>query len=295
MTATANPIPLEALSAAFRGLVTAAAPSLVSVRSHRLVSTGFAWKPGLIVTADEALADEGEITVTLAGGKSLSAAVVGRDPTTDIALLRVAAADSKPVTLDDSVPGTGALVVAVGCREGESVAALGIVASSGPAWRSLRGGDIDARIELDLAPRGHAEGGLALDAAGRTFGMIVFGPRRRVLAIPARTIARVATQLEAHGRVARGYLGLALQPVRLDHQGGVGAMVMSVDAEGPGAKAGIRQGDIIQAWGGQPIRSLDEVLRALGPASVGSTVPVALSRAGETRAVDLLVGERPAR
>jgi len=295
MTATANPTPLEALSASLQRLVADTTSSLVSVRSHRSASSGFVWKPGLIVTADEALADEGEIAVTHEGGKKMSASVVGRDPTTDLALLRAADPDSRPVRLEDSVPGTGALVVAVGSREGESVAALGMVASSGPGWRSLRGGDIDARIELDLAPRGHAEGGLALDAAGRAFGMIVFGPRRRVLAIPARTIARVATQLETHGRVARGYLGLALQPVRLDRQGSVGAMVMSVEADGPGARAGIRQGDVIHAWGGQPIRSLHEVLRALGPASVGTTVPVALSRAGETRAIDLVVGERPAR
>jgi S1-C subfamily serine protease len=295
MTATANPAPLEALSASLAGLVTAAAPSLVSVRSHRSLSTGFVWKPGLVVTADEGLADEGEIAVRRAGGESLSASVVGRDPTTDVALLRVAASDSKPIALLDSVPSTGTLVVAVGSGEGGSVVALGVVGSSGPAWRSLRGGDIDARIELDLAPRAYAQGGLALDPAGRAFGMIVFGPRRRVLAIPARTIARVATQLEAHGRIARGYLGLALQPVRLDHQGTVGAMVMSVDADGPGARAGICQGDVIQAWGGHPIRSLHELLRALGPASVGTTIPVALSRAGETRALDLVVAERPVR
>jgi S1-C subfamily serine protease len=295
MSATANPTPIEVLSASLRSLVTNAAPSLVAVRSHHSLSTGFMWKPGLIVTADEALADEGEIAVTLADAKSLSASVVGRDPSTDLALLRVAASDCKPVDLEDCVPGTGSLVVAVGSREGDPVAALGIVATSGPAWRSLRGGDIDARIELDLTVRGCAEGGLALDAAGRPFGMIVFGPRRRVLAIPARTIARVANQLETHGRVARGYLGLALQGVRLDRDGGAGAMVMSVDADGPGAKAGIRQGDVIQAWGGQPIRSLQQVLRSLGPASVGTTVSLVLSSAGETRALNLLIGERPPR
>jgi S1-C subfamily serine protease len=267
----------------------------VSVHSHRSVSSGFVWKPGLIVTADEALAEEGEIAVTRAGGKCLAASVVGRDPTTDIALLRVAASDLRPVVLEASAPGTGALVVAVGGREGQAVAALGVIALSGPAWRSMRGGEIDARIELDLALRSHAEGGVAIAAEGHPFGMTVFGPRRRVLVIPAATIARVATQLEAHGNVARGYLGLALQPVRLDRQGGMGAVVMSVDADGPGAKAGIHQGDVIQGWHGQPIRSLSEVLRALGPASVGTTVPLALSRGGETRAVDLVVGERPDR
>jgi S1-C subfamily serine protease len=295
MPATSDPSLLAALSASLSALVATTAPSLVSVRSHRSVSSGFVWKPGLIVTADEALAEEGEIAVTPAGAKGLAASVVGRDPTTDIALLRVTASDLRPVVLEASAPSTGALVAAVGGREGQVVAALGVIALSGPAWRSMRGGEIDARIELDLALRSHAEGGVAIDAEGQPFGMTVFGPRRRVLVIPAATIARVATQLEAHGKVARGYLGLALQPVRLDRHGGMGAVVMSVDAEGPGAKAGIHQGDVIQGWHGQPIRSLSEVLRALGPSSVGTTVPLALSRGGETRAVDLVVGERPDR
>jgi S1-C subfamily serine protease len=187
----------------------------------------------------------------------------------------------------------GALAVAVGGREGEAVAALGMVAVSGPAWRSMRGGEIDARVELDLSLRSHAEGGVALDAAGHVLGMVAFGLRRRVLAIPSATIARVAAQLEAHGKVARGYLGLGLQPVRLDREGGVGAMVMSVDANGPGAKAGLRQGDIIQAWDGQPIASFDALLRKLGPASVGKTVALSLRRGGEAIAVDLEIGERP--
>jgi S1-C subfamily serine protease len=295
MPATSDPSPLAALSASLSGLVAATAPSLVSVHSHRLVSSGFVWKPGLIVTADEALAEEGEIAVTLGSGQCVAASVVGRDPTTDIALLRVATSDLKPVVLEAAAPSSGALVVAIGGREGQAVAALGVIARSGPAWRSMRGGEIDARIELDLALRSHAEGGVAIDAEGHPFGMTVFGPRRRVLVIPAVTIARIGTQLEAYGKVARGYLGLALQPVRLDRQGGMGAMVMSVDADGPGAKAGIHQGDVIQGWRGQPIRSLNEVLRALGPASVGTTVPVALRRGGETRAVDLVVGERPDR
>jgi S1-C subfamily serine protease len=286
---------LTDLSASLSRLVAAVAPSIVSVHSHRTLSSGFIWKSGLVVTADEALADEGDVAVTLAGGKRLSATIAGRDPTTDVALLRTETADLAPIALDGAQPSVGALAVAVGGREGEAVAALGMVAVSGPAWRSMRGGEIDARVELDLSLRSRAEGGVVLDAAGHVLGMVVFGLRRRVLAIPSATIARVAAQLEAHGKVARGYLGLALQPVRLDRQGGMGAMVMSVDADGPGAKAGIHQGDVIQGWRGQPIRSLNEVLRSLGPASVGTTVPVALSRGGETRAVDLVVGERPDR
>jgi S1-C subfamily serine protease len=157
----------------------------------------------------------------------------------------------------------------------------------------MRGGEIDARIELDLSLRRHAEGGLALDAAGRGFGMTVFGPRRRVLVIPGATIARVAAQLEARGKVARGYLGLGLRPVRLDGGGGGGAMVMSVEADGPGARAGIHQGDIIAAWNGAPVGSVEAMLRGLGSSSVGTHVALSLRRGGDTLAVDLVIGERP--
>jgi S1-C subfamily serine protease len=291
--ATPDPTSLTALSAALAGVVSAAAPSLVSVHSHRALSSGFAWKPGLIVTADEALADEGEVAVTPAGGSRVGATIVGRDPTTDIALLRTETASLPPAPLDGAAPAAGALALAVGARDGEAVAAFGIVAASGPAWRSMRGGEIDARLELDVTLRRAAEGGLALDAAGRAFGMTVFGPRRRVLVIPSATITRVAAQLEAHGKVARGYLGLGLRPVRIEGDGGVGAMVVSVDAGGPGARSGIHQGDVIQSWDGRAITGVNALVRALGPASVGKTVALSLRRGGEVRAVDLVIGERP--
>ena len=285
--------PLAHLSASLSGLVAAAAPSIVAVQSVRALSSGFVWKPGLVVTADEALADEGEVTIVLGGGQRVPATIAGRDPSTDITLLRAATGDVEPVTLDGAHPPTGALAVAVGSLDGEPVAALGMVATSGPAWHSMRGGEIDARIELALSLRRHAEGGLGVDASGRPFGMTVFGPRRRVLVIPAATVNRVASQLEERGRVARGYLGLGLQPVRLDRDGGLGAMVMGVDADGPGARAGIHQGDVIASWDGQPISSVAALLRALGPASVGRTVALSIQRGDAARSVAIVIGARP--
>src|SRR5262249_35792502 len=196
---------LTNLSASLSRLVAAVAPSIVSVHSHRTLSSGFLWKSGLVVTADEALAEEGDVAVTLAGGKRVSATIAGRDPTTDVALLRAETAGLAPITLDGAAPSAGTLAVAVGGgQEGGLLAAMGMVAVSGPTWRSMRGGEIDARVELDLSLRRHAEGGVVLDAAGRALGMAVFGPRRRVLLIPSGTIARVAAQLEAHGKVSRG-------------------------------------------------------------------------------------------
>jgi S1-C subfamily serine protease len=120
--------------------------------------------------------------------------------------------------------------------------------------------------------------------------MAVLGARR-VLVIPAATIARVASRLETHGRIARGYLGLGLQPVKLDD--GIGAMVMSVDKAGPSAAAGIRQGDVIVGWNDEKISGVRALLRALGPDSVGATVDVAVRRGGEPVRVKLTVGERP--
>src|SRR5262247_2157637 len=113
---------LNDLSAALSRLVVAVAPSIVSVHSHRTLSSGFVWKSGLVVTPDEALADEGDVAVTLAGGKRVSATIAGRDPTTDVALLRAETADLAPIALDVAQPSAGALAIAVGGREGEAVA-----------------------------------------------------------------------------------------------------------------------------------------------------------------------------
>ena len=145
-------------------------------------------------------------------------------------------------------------------------------------------------FERDQEGPAYVEG---LDAAGRAAGMAVFGPRRRVLVIPAATIERVAAQLESRGKVARGYLGLGLQAVRIDRAGTIGAMVMSVDAEGPGARAGVRQGDILTGWNGEPVSSVGALLRRLGHASVGTSVMLALRRGGDDHTVDLQIGERP--
>jgi S1-C subfamily serine protease len=287
-----DPTLLSSLSTALEGVVAKARPSVVSVHSRRSRATGFVWKQGLIVTADEALADEGEIAIKLADGTSRAATIAGRDHTTDIALLRVDTANLAPATLSSKVPALGALSVVVAAERGTPTAALGAVSLSGDRWRSLRGGDIDARIELDVQLAFSHQGGLALNAAGEAFGMAVLGPRR-VLVIPSATIERVAARLETHGRVARGYLGLGLQPVKLDD--GIGAMVMSVDKTGPAAAAGIRQGDVIVAWNGEKLTSVRALLRALGPDSVGSVVDVAVRRADEPMNFKLTIGERPER
>jgi S1-C subfamily serine protease len=291
---TADPSnPLPDLSAALESVVAKAASNVVAVHSRRSRSSGFLWRPGLIVTAEEALADEGEVTVTLPGGETASADLVGRDPTTDIALLRISRSDLAAASLAAPPVPTGAIVAVVGAEEGAPTAALGTVARTAGSWRSLRGGEIDARIELAVGMRRSAEGGLAFDTGGRPFGMAVFGPRRRVLVIPSATIERVAAALEKHGRVARGYVGLGLQQVALQDGDGTGVMVMSVDLNGPGAAAGLRQGDVLVTWDSKPVRSVPGLVRALGPESVGRSVVLGIRRGGEPMDVSLTIAERP--
>jgi S1-C subfamily serine protease len=284
-------IDLTSVSSSFAGLVSRTAPAIVSVHSHRSRASGFLWKAGLVVTADEALADEGEVSIKLADGSEHAATIAGRDHTTDVALLRFDGKDLPSIRLDPvTMPATGALALVVAADRGIPTASLAMVSLVGPAWRSLRGGEIDARVELDVRLRHSQQGGLAVDASGQPIGMAVLGPRR-VLVIPAATIARVAESLETKGRISRGYLGVGLQPVRLDD--GVGAMVMSVDRNGPAAAAGIKQGDVIVGLNAEKLSSVRSLARALGPDSVGSVIDIALQRAGEPMNLNVTVGERP--
>ncbi|WP_410052670.1 S1C family serine protease [Bradyrhizobium sp. SZCCHNS2096] len=286
---------LTSLSSALNAIVVQAAGAVVSVHSHRSRATGFVWKPGLVVTAEEALADEGEITLVFADGSTRPATIAGRDHTTDVALLRFEAADLPgtltPAGLKNAVPPLASLAVVVATDDGAPTAALAMVSKSAGAWRSLRGGEISARIELGTRLRRSQEGGLVLSADGRAIGMAVLGPRR-TLVIPAATIEHVAGRLETHGRIARGYLGVGLQPVKLDD--GIGAMVMSIDKNGPAAAAGLRQGDVLTALNNQSFSSMRALMRELGPDSVGAVVDVAGLRGGEPVRFALTIGERPA-
>jgi S1-C subfamily serine protease len=287
--------PLAELSDRIATIVAGAAPSVVAVHGGRRPTSGFAWRPDLVVTAEEALEVDERVEVGLPDGERVRAEFVGRDPATAVALLRLPGRELPPLALAEAPePWVGELVVAVGGHEDGPIAALGAVAVAGGAWRSLRGGRIDRLLHLDLRLSGRGEGGVVLDVAGRVFGMAVFGPRRHVLAIPAATVERTAAQLAAHGRVARGYLGLGLQPVRLDGGSGEAAMVMSVDPQGPGARAGLRQGDVIVTWDGQDIGGVRALVRELGPDGVGRTVELGLRRAGQPATASLTVAERPA-
>jgi S1-C subfamily serine protease len=275
-------------------LVKAAAPSIVSIAGDRTMASGFILQPGLIVTADEALHGDGPFHVTLSNGETKHAKFRGRDATTTVAVLELDEKSGTPAQLTHDVPQVGALALLQGAIGGESTAALGIVSRSGPAWQSMRGGDINARLELDVRLRRQSQGGLAFNLQGAGFGMAVFGPRRRTLVIPTATIQGVAAKLLEHGRIARGYLGLGLQPVKIADEENPGIMVMSVDRDGPAFAAGMLQGDVITAWNGVKAGQGQRLSRLLTPVNIGTKLALEVRRAGALHTIEMTIGERPA-
>lgn len=286
--------PLAAFSDRLAALTAAAAARVVAVHGRDgRARSGLLWAEGLVVTAEEALERDDELSLTLPDGRMVPATLAGRDPGTDVALLQAATGAVAPLPLAPPVAlATGHVVLAVGRGEDGPGAAFGIAALVGGPWRSMRGGRLDRRIQLGLRLDPCAEGGAVLDHAGRLVGMAVPGPRRQVLAIPAETIAWSVEQLRARGRVARGYLGLAMQPVQLGE--GRGLIVVGIDPRSPAGQAGVLLGDVLAAWNGAPLGSVRDMLARLDPESVGTLVTLDLVRAGLPQRVQVRIGERAA-
>jgi len=295
------------LSTSLAAAVDRAARSVVAVHARdRLGASGVLWRDGVVVAASDAVERDEDLAVTLPDGQRLTAALAGRDPTTDVAVLRVESMQGVTVTEtgDPAALRPGHFALAVGRRGDEGaavVASLGIVATSAGPWRSMRGGAIDRLIRLDLRLDPTAEGGALVDAAGKTMGIVVPGPRRRVLAIPATTIDRVADQLLAKGRIPRGYVGLGMRRVRLDAKLAqslspprrTGVIVLSVDSDGPAARAGLMLGDVLITWGGSPVADVRDIMERLGPESVGTAVELGVIRAGTPTRASVAIVERP--
>jgi S1-C subfamily serine protease len=290
------------LSNDFAALVAAAAPAVVAVHGGgRRPSSGLIWQPGVVVTAEETIAQDSDLAVVLPGGERVHATLAGRDPSTDIAVLRYdGAAPPQAFAATPAAAGlqAGQLALAIGSAEGGAVATLGMVSFAGPPWQSRLGGHIDARLVIDTRLPAVAEGGALVAADGSFIGMAVFGPRRRVLAIPAATIARIAPVIIERGHISRGYLGVGLQRVALSGaEGGErqrGAMVVTLDPDGPAKTAGIHQGDIIVAVGGAAVSGPRSLYHQLGPDAVGRKLAVDLVRAGAHTTIDVTIAPRPA-
>ncbi|MBZ9757321.1 S1C family serine protease [Mesorhizobium sp. ESP6-5] len=283
---------LNAFSDAIADIAAKATPATASFATHHhRTASAFHWGDGYFVTAEEAVEAGEEIELTLASGETAKAELVGRDPSTGVALLKPADAASAPVLDRASPVRPGNIAIVIGSSQGAVLAVSGSVGEVGPAWRSMRGGTIDRRINLAVGAGGRFEGGPVLDAKGALIGMLLFGPRGRALVMPYETIERAVATLREKGHVARGYLGAGLHPVR--DRDARGAMVMSLDDNGPAKAAGLSLGDIIVAWNSEAVHGPRDLIRRLGPDSAGASVKLGVVRGGEQRDVVLTIGEKP--
>jgi S1-C subfamily serine protease len=262
--------------------------------------TGMLWQSGLVVASEQSLPRKDEFELVAPGGAVVTAKLAGRDPSTNIAILKLAEPIAAPsIAAGEAQP--GALALAVGADgSGGASARLGVVNLVGAEWHSSRGGLIDRRVVLDLRLAHREEGGPVFDAAGACLGMSTFGPRGQVIVIPTATIERVVPQLARAGHVARGWLGVALQPVavpdalRETADQSSGLMVMSVVEGGPAAQAGIVAGDIILSVDGTSTHRLRRIAKLFGADSIGRKADLRLIRSGAVITVQTTIAERQA-
>jgi S1-C subfamily serine protease len=285
-----------------------AGSSVVTVRArHRLPSSGIHWRKGVIVTADHTVRREEDLSVLLPNGKRVTAKLAGRDPGTDLAVLK----------LDDEVSATipqfgetstlklANFVLALGrTRNATLVASTGIIGGLSGEYRTWRGGRVDQNIRLDLALYPGFSGGPLVSLDGKVLGVNTNGlGRGRAVAIPVSTVNRTVDELLQKGHIARPYLGIAMQPVSLPEalRGKLktsttgGLMVLHVEPSGPAEKAGIVLGDVIVELQGKAALDTDNLRDLLASAKIGDTVKATVVRGGAPVDVSLTLGERPAR
>lgn len=295
--------PLSTLSRRVAQLVAERSPHVVRVDGrHRGPATGIVWSSdGLVVTTHHALERDEELEVGLPSGDTAAAELVGRDPTTDLALLRVSAGGLVAATWSDEPLSAGELVLALS-RPGRSPrAALGLVARAAGEFRGAGGGRIDRWLETSLPLEPGLSGALVVGASGAPAGIATAGlVRGTAMIVPPATLRRVTAALVAHGAVRRGFLGVTTLPIRLGaaaaRAGQPGALLVSaVEPESPAERAGLLLGDVLLALGGEPVRHAGDLLPLLEEDRIGQPVPVRLLRAGEVREVSVTVGARGAR
>jgi S1-C subfamily serine protease len=269
---------------------------------RRLPATGVVWSAdGLVVTASHVVEREEDIRLGLADGSEAPATFLGRDPGTDLALLKTEAKGLGSVEWGDADElRVGNIALALG-RPGRTVqATLGILSARGEAWNTPLGGEIDRYLRTDALMAPGFSGGPLVGASGTVYGVLSSALSREAgIAIPTATIRRVAADLAAHGRIRRGYLGVGAQPARLSEaiaeKAGqeTGLLLVSVEPESPADRAGMLQGDVIVALDGKPTRHMPDLLGLLAGERVGQSLAVRLVRAAKLETLQVTIGERP--
>jgi len=294
----------ETISNEFAAAAERVGGSVVAVHARRWMPTsGIEWKKGVIVTVHHGVQRDEDIKVLLPGGRAVSATLAGRDPSTDIAVLRIEDGSSGAPQLGDSTSlRLGHLVLALGrTRRGDLVASSGIIGGISGEWRSRHGGQIDQHIRLDLALYPGFSGGPLLNARGEVVGINTRGfGHGRAVTVPVATVNRGVEELLEKGHIARPYLGIAIQPVevpenmrlKLPAETRAGLLVMRAENGGPAEKAGVLLGDVLFELGGKTVEHVDAIQDSLATAKVGDVLRIRVIRAGEIKTVSITLGER---
>jgi S1-C subfamily serine protease len=294
---------LTALSDAMADAVEKAGAATVLVDGRRrLPASGIAFTSDLILTANHALEREEDIPVILPDGSQLATSLAGRDPGSDLAVLRLgssAAAVAEPASMEARI---GQLALALGRPSSDGIqASLGVVSAIGGPLRTGRGGLLERYIRTDAIPYPGFSGGPLVDSAGRVLGMNTSGLARGAsLAIPAGLAWQIADSLAKHGSVRRGYLGIRSQPVELPdaqqsamgRQQETGLLLVGVERGSPAEAGGLMVGDILTGIAGEAVGDPDELLARLTGEIVGKPTPVEVLRGGQLATLTVTIGER---
>ncbi len=279
----------QALDQALAAAVASAAPSVLHVSRGRGGGSAIAWSDELVISSSFHTPDSTTVGIGLPDGSldERSAEVIGRDPGTDVALLKVEGGGLTPAKFRDvDNLGVGNLALAIGRPGRTARASLRAIGVLGPSIKTHWGGVLDRYIESDRQiPRGFA-GGPLIDSDGAVIGMNTRTLLRGTdLAIPTATLRRVVDELKQHGGIRRGYLGVGTYPVA------GGALVASVEDGGPAAGAGVLVGDVLVELDGVKIDHPDVLRTALGERP-GKAVKLAFVRAGNRQEVDVTLGAK---
>ena len=293
---------LEDLSAGLAARVAELGASVVRVDARRrLPSSGVVWSDdGLIVTTSHTIEREDGIELGLPDGSKVPGRLIGRDPTTDTALIRTDASGlAVPSWKGPEALRVGHLLLGVARPGSQPQATLGIVSALGPSWRTPAGGKIDTYLQSDLVMSPGFSGGGLVTATGDVVGIITSGlARGTTLAVPMPTLESVVGSLLAHGRVRRGYLGIGTHPVRFPQALAAtagqetGLLIESIASGSPADSAGLLLGDILLAMDGEALGSVDDLLGLLSEGRAGKKVGAKLIRGGKVMETSLVVGER---
>ncbi|MBE9181054.1 trypsin-like peptidase domain-containing protein [Oculatella sp. LEGE 06141] len=294
--------PLVALSNDLADAIAHAANAIVTVNARqRCSSSGVHWQPGIVVTADHTIKREEDITVTVADDRTLAATLVGRDSGTDLAVLRLQEVDLPAAELVEAPElKVGHMVLALGRSSDGIAASFGVISALGGTWRSWHGGQIDQFIRPDLTLYPGFSGGALINLQGQVIGMNTSGPRHTTLTIPVSTVSRVVNQLLQRGRIARGYLGVGMQPLPLPDRlrqslnlpNTNAVIIISTESGSPADQAGVLIGDILVRLNDRPIEDIHDVHAMLDPEQVSKPLTAQIIRGGALIECSITIGER---